>query len=135
VALKETSPSKTIVTNVAEIWLDTYSILCVRILEGAEMDELGFKSCFDAYRKLLHPDRKYQQLIDGRALCNITREGKQYSAQQSPDLFTATALITDNLSVRLLVSFFNKEHRHSVPFKLFRSEEEARTWLCSHKAC
>jgi hypothetical protein len=134
VSIKGTSPSEKTLSNVTEIWLDEHSILCVRILEGAEMDEMGFKSCFDTYRKLLKPGRKYLQLIDGRATCNITKEGKQYSAQHSPDLFIATALITDNLSVRLLVNFFNKANQHSVPFRLFRTEEEARFWLFSYKA-
>lgn len=130
---KKTSSSQPVKTKATEIWLDHDSVVCVRILENAEMDEDAFKECFAVYRQLLLPGQQALQLIDARAICNITLEGKEYSALNSSELFSATAVITDNLSVKLLINFFNKYHKHPVPFKLFATEEEARIWLNSYK--
>ncbi len=122
---KETSVIK---TDSAEIWLENKQILWVRILEGAEMDLKAMEKCFSIYSQFLGK-KKTVQIIDARAVCTMTTEGKQYSALHSPDYLLATAVITDQLSVRLLTNFYNKLHNHSVPFELFKTEEEARAWL------
>jgi hypothetical protein len=115
-------------TDVAEIWLENNNILWSRILEGTELNLEAMQTCFSVYRQLCG-DRKVLQVIDSMAICTMTTEGKEYSARHSPDLFIATALITDQLSIRLLVNFYNKLHHHSVPFEIFKTEEEARLWL------
>ncbi len=115
-------------TGFCEIWFETKEILRVRIVEGAEMDLTAMKDCFSVYRQILGR-KKIAQLIDARAVCSVTTEAKEYSAMHSQDFFRATALVTDQLSVRLLVNFYNKLHQHPVPFEIFKTEEEARMWL------
>jgi len=115
-------------TPETEIWLENKQILWVRIREGAELNEEAMAACFAVYKQLCGK-KKLIQIIDSRATCSMTTEGKKYSAVHSPDFFTATALITEHLSVRMLVNFYNKIHKHSVPFQVFRSEKDARTWL------
>jgi hypothetical protein len=115
-------------TLVTEIWLEGEEILWAKILPNAEMDEVAFESCFAVYKQLC-AEKKRVQIIDARAFFSLTGEGKKYSAIHSPDYFIATALITKNLSARLPIKIFNKIYKHSVPFQIFQTEEEARKWL------
>jgi hypothetical protein len=115
-------------TDTAEIWLENNEVLWVRIREGAEIDLKAVKSCFDVYKQICG-EKKLVQIIDARATCSMTAPGKKYSALHSPDFFVAHALITELLSVRMLVNFYNKTQNHTVPYQVFRTEEEAREWL------
>lgn len=123
--------AQVITTSVAEIWLEGGNILWAKILPDTELDEVGFESCFSVYKQLC-AEKKRVQIIDARALFSLTGEGKKYSATHSPDYFIATALITNNLSVRIPVSIFNKIYKHSVPFQIFQTEVEARQWLAGY---
>ena len=114
-------------TKEAEIWIDDSEILCVKILEGAELNEKAFEQCFVMYKQLCK--KKRLQLIDAEVYCTVTEEGKKYSALHSPDYFIATALVTNNLAVRLPAMFYTSLHKHSVPFNFFKTEKEARNWL------
>ncbi|HKC68098.1 MAG TPA: hypothetical protein VKG26_07695 [Bacteroidia bacterium] len=114
-------------TKVTEIWVDNDGILRAKILEEAEMNEEAFEECFAVYKQLC--EKKRLQLIDAQAYCTITEDGKKYSAIHSPNYFTATALITNNLAVRLPAMFYTSFHKHSVPFQFFKTEKEALNWL------
>jgi hypothetical protein len=108
--------------------LEENAILWVRIREGAEMNGEAMANCFAVYKQLCGK-KKVVQIIDSRAACSMTKEGKKYSAVHSPQFFTAHAVITELLSVRMLVDVYNKMHKHSVPFQVFRNEKDARSWL------
>jgi len=114
-------------TEATEIWVDDSGIVCVKILEDTEMNEEAFEQCFATYKQLCN--RKRAQLIDAQAFCTMTEEGKKYSAIHSPSYFIATAVVTNNLAVRLPAMFYNSFHKHSVPFRFFNTEREARNWL------
>jgi hypothetical protein len=115
-------------TLVAEIWLEGEEILWAKILPDAELDEVAFEKCFAVYKQLCC-GKKRVQIIDARELFSLTSEGTKYSAVHTPDYFIASALITNNLSARLPITIFNKIYKHSVPFQIFKTEEEARQWL------
>lgn len=45
----------------------------------------------------------------------------------------ATAVLTDKLGVRLLVNFMNTVKQPESPLRMFKSEQEAISWLLSFK--
>jgi hypothetical protein len=116
-------------TALSEIWIDEEGFLWVRPKPGAEMDGVEVEACFRVYRELGCAKNKALQLMDGRADFTMTREAREYAAQYGEELFIASAMITDNLAMRLIVNFFNRFYKMSVPFRSFPTELEAKIWL------
>jgi hypothetical protein len=116
-------------TRFNEIWIDEEGFLILKPLAGVELDLDEVKACFRAYDKLgIGPDNKVLELIDARD-GSMTPEARAYAAQVGMNYFIAAAIISDSLAVRLVVNFFNTFYKHTVPFKMFATEEAARKWL------
>lgn len=112
-----------------QIWIDDEGFLILKPLEGVEMDLTEVKACFEAYRSLgIGPHNKVLELIDARD-GSMTAEARNYAAEVGKDYFIAAAIISDSLAVRLVVNFFNTFYSHTVPFKMFATEQAARKWL------
>lgn len=116
-----------------EIWLDEEGVLWVRALEMHEMDLDEAKACFDAYRQLLGEKCGVLQIVDARNSFTLTKEARDYVAAEGELLFTASAVISSSLPVRLMVNFLNQFYRNKVALKMFSSEKEARKWLHKFK--
>lgn len=116
-------------TKSATIRIDEEGVLCVYVHENAEMDQEEMENCFNIYRQLGCADHKILELIDGSNDFNITKEGREYASKHAKEFFIASALVTTNLAVRLVFNFFTKFYDPEVPFKLFKTEAEARAWL------
>lgn len=112
-----------------EIWFDAEGILHVRATEQGEIDLDEVKACFEVYEKLGCRQNKVLQLMDARIGLTIAKEARDYAAREGVNYFIASAIVSDSLSVRLVVNFFNMFYKHKVPFKLFRNEKEALKWL------
>ncbi|MGQ0829515.1 MAG: DUF7793 family protein [Bacteroidota bacterium] len=122
--------SEKIKTNVAEIWIDEQELLRVDIFEGAELNLEEVIICFDSYRELgCGPNNRVLQLMDARVNCTMTKEARDYVAKHAKAFFIASAVVSDNLVVRLIANFINKFYQLDVPLKLFHSEEKALEWL------
>ncbi len=116
-------------TNCTTIRIDEEGILCVQVHENAELDREEMESCFDIYRQLGCAEHKILQIIDGNYNFNITKEGREYASEHGKEFFIASALVTTNLAVRLVFNFFMKFYKAELPFRMFKTETEARTWL------
>lgn len=125
--------TKKILTKHNEIWLDDEGILRVRSVEGTELDLEEVKECFEIYRKLGVDKEKCLQLLIPSGHLILTKDAREYSAQQGKHFFKAVAIISNSLIVRMLFNFFNSFYNHGVPFRLFANEEEALKWLRKYK--
>ncbi len=122
--------SEIIETKTSEIWIDDRGILNVKVMEGAELTYEEVKICFESYSELgCGEHNKMLQLMDANANCSMTKEAREYVAKQGDHFFIASAVITNNLAVRLIANFINKFYKMNLPFKLFDSEEKALQWL------
>jgi hypothetical protein len=73
-------------------------------------------------------------LADARLHCSITSEARKYFAEHSvKNRFTAVAVLSDSLPVRILLNFYVNIDRPDVPTKLFSNETEALEWLNSFR--
>lgn len=118
-----------IVTKQNEIWLDDQGILCVRAVENAEMDLEEVRSCFDGYKSLGLGKKKVLQLLDLRRGASMTSEARAFVSGCAEDFFIASAVISNSLSVRLMVNFFTLFYGKKIPLHMFGTEREARVWL------
>jgi len=119
-----------IITRSSEIWLDEEGILRVLAKDGAEIDLEEAKACFRAYRKLgLGAGWKTLQLLDAGAGVVITPEARDYVSKHGKAYFTASAVVSKSLAVRLVINFFNSFYKQDVPLRMFSTEEEALAWL------
>ena len=120
-------------TKLNEIWIDDEGFLILKPLPGVELDLDEVKACFKAYDELgVGPHHKVLELIDASD-GSMTSEARAYAAEVGSNYFIAAAIISDSLAVRIVVNFFNTFYKHTVPFKMFATEEAARKWLRTFK--
>ena len=126
--------SEIIKTRTSEIWVDENDVLRVKVIEGAELTYEEVKKCFEIYSELgCGKNGKALQIMDARANCTMNKEGRDYAAKVSSDFFIASAVITNNLPVKLIVNFFNSFYKTGVPLKIFSSEAKALEWLLKYR--
>lgn len=116
-------------TRYNEIWQDDEGFLWVRATEVTEIDLEEVKACFEAYAEMGIDQEKVLQVMDVRNSITVTREARDYAARHGHRFFIASAVISNSLSVRLIVNFFNFLYPKKVPLKMFGSEDEALKWL------
>ncbi|MCE3228881.1 MAG: hypothetical protein K0S32_3432 [Bacteroidetes bacterium] len=114
----------------SEIWIDETGILILAIGEEEEISLEEVTECFNTYRRLgIGPDNRVLQLINPGDNAQMSPEGRKYASVHGKDYFKASAVISNSLSIRLLVNFFNSFYKSEVPFKMFGTEDAARKWL------
>ncbi len=129
--LKET----TYRTTCAEIWLDEAGVLWLKPDADTDLGLEEVKACFATYTEMgIHSQNKVLQIIDARVNVSMSKEGREYASNAGNECFIASAVISNSLSVRLIVNLFNIIYKASVPLKMFETEEEARKWLSRFKA-
>lgn len=117
-------------TKLNEIWIDDEGILILKPDDGIEIDQEEVEACFKAYQSLgIGPKNKVLEIIDARGNNTLTPEARTLAAKMGKDYFIASAIISESLSIRLIVNFFNKFYKQDVPFKMFANEKSAREWL------
>ena len=73
---------------------------------------------------------KYGLISDSGNYSSVTPESRVYMASKKMEKNRiATAFIISSLSQRLLVNFFMKLNKPSVPTKVFSNLSEARKWM------
>ncbi|MDF2436308.1 MAG: hypothetical protein K0Q95_684 [Bacteroidota bacterium] len=118
-------------TSSTQIFLDEEGILWIRPDDDVEIDEREVESCFEIYRTLgVGANAKVLQIVDAPQSLHMTKEARDYAAKYGNDYFLASALITNNLSVRIIGNFFALFYSgRKVPFRLFGDVESAKKWL------
>ena len=75
-------------------------------------------------------DKAYTAIVHAEPGVNFTAEGRVYGAKKGHvGNKKAWAAVTDNLAQILVVNFFMRFNKPQIPFKLFKTEKEARKWL------
>jgi hypothetical protein len=122
-------------TKFTEISFDDRGILWLKPDKDADLDLEEVMQCFEIYGRIgVNKDNKVLQVIDARTNVTMDKEGKEYAAVNGNNYFLASAIISDNLSVRLIVNFFNLFYKNrTVPFRLFGDEESAIKWLLKYR--
>lgn len=116
-------------TGKSDIWIDEEGILRLYPVEGEEIDLEEAKRCFQIYRQLGCCENKRPQLIITKGSSALTAEARNYAAKHGQDCFTASAVVSNSLAIRFLVNFFNSFYKSPIPFRMFKTEEEALEWL------
>ncbi|HET6989807.1 MAG TPA: STAS/SEC14 domain-containing protein [Bacteroidia bacterium] len=112
------------------IWRDDNDIIHIKPNDGFEFDKKDVQRQFDLYAKLgLGKNNRALLLADGTVDFSMTKEARDLAAKKAKDYFIATAVISNSLSIRLLVNFLNSFYNFGIPIKLFRDEKDALKWL------
>lgn len=118
--------SRTYSTRTSEIWLDEAGILHSRNRPGVELTLEDAKAVVAAGREA-SGGRRVPLVVDMGATASISREARQYFAEQ--DLTLAQAILIRSPVSRVIGNFFLGLNRPSCPTKLFTTEEAALEWL------
>ncbi|MBI2723355.1 MAG: hypothetical protein HYX39_14370 [Bacteroidetes bacterium] len=120
-----------ITTRTIEAHLDEAGILCVKIVEGAEIDLDDAVDNFLTIRQLRAGQRRLK-LVDIRGCRKITKKAKAYSLKEdTPEKTIAKAVLVKSIIGKIINIFFMKRNKSKVPVKFFISEKKARKWLNS----
>jgi hypothetical protein len=118
-------------TLLNDISFDEEGFLWMKPKGEIEMDLEEVRACFNCYREMgIGKGRKVLQIIDARENVSMSKEARDFVAANGEEYFIASAVLSDNLPVRLLVNFFNTFYKSSkVPLKVFDKESSAKEWL------
>ena len=106
-----------------EIWLDSEGVLWLQPDPDIELSLEEVKACFARYEEMgINKNNKALQIIDARANVLMHKEARDYAAKHGKDFFIASAVISNSLSIRMLVNFFNMFYKAALPFKIFYKE-------------
>jgi hypothetical protein len=121
-------------TKINEKYIDKTGILRIKVIDGVHIDLQSLQE--DA---AMNPDltqnKKTLALYDARAFFTIEPAARAYLKSGVVDeTRIATAVLINNLAVRILVNGFIKLDRPKTPMKLFTNEQAALKWLNSFEA-
>lgn len=112
------------------IWRCERNIVRIKPNDGLEFDYLDLHRIFESFEKLgVEKNNKAFMLVEGDVNFSMTKEARVYASRKVKDYFVAVAVISNALSVRLLVNFLNSFHEFGAPLKLFNQEKDAVEWL------
>ncbi|MEI6019753.1 MAG: hypothetical protein WCR21_01365 [Bacteroidota bacterium] len=116
-------------TKINEKWIDEQGIVWMKAIEGVHMDIEALKE--DHERSLeLADSHKILVMYDARSHFTISPEARSFLTKGIlNENRIATAVLSPNLGVRLLVNFMNTIHPPKSPLKMFSNEEDAMRWL------
>ena len=117
------------VTRTATIWLDADGILRIITFPGVE-DTIEDAKNNVATCARFAGDKVRPTLIDMRTLKAQSREVRAYyTGPESKKIICAVAVLVDSPISRVIGNFFIGFNKMDLPTKLFKSEDEALTWL------
>lgn len=122
------------VTRTAEISLDKKGYLKIKMLRDKIVDA---EDALDNMLviKNLSAGKKMLKLVDARGNWSMTTEARKVSKKNfSPETTLARAYIVDSFLTKVMFNFLRSFAEKKVPEEFFNHEEEAITWLLSHKA-
>lgn len=118
-------------TRIAEVSLIEQGIVRVKFDEDAEIGIDDIQRSIEASLKLTG-GKKHAALLDARTNVSITQGAMKYGASAKVlQHRTATAMLTERLSVRIFGNFFNGFFRPKIRNRIFSNEAEAIEWLRS----
>lgn len=125
-----TEQSKVLVRDRVEIWL-AGGIVHVVYLDGAEITPEIKEEMHLVFMEITG-GKKHPFIFESRGSLWYSREGREYARSiEHKQPFLAVAMIAPNLGFRLLAEFYAKFYKPLTPYKVFKTEEEAKTWLAT----
>lgn len=118
---------KTIEIPIAKMWRQE-GIIYVKFIDKLDMSLENAQSGVKA-RVKLSEGMSYPVLIDMRGIKSVTKEAREYLADEGAKLIKAGALIVGSPLNRTLGNIFLWVNKPKVPTRLFTDEEEALKWL------
>ena len=116
-------------TKINTKWVDEHGILWMKVLDGAHID---LPSLLDDYERGLEliENREVYAIYDATPFFTITAEARDYlNSGVLNKNRKATAVITSNLAVRLLVNFMNRFKQRQSPLNMFPDQASAFDWI------
>jgi hypothetical protein len=121
------------ITRTAQISLEEEGYIKVKMLPNNVVD---VEDALDNMLviKNLSAGKKMLKLIDVRGNWSTTSESRKISMKNfSPETTIARAFIVDSFLSKVMFKFLRSFGEKKVPEEFFNHEEEAVTWLLSHK--
>ena len=103
-------------------------ILCGAFVKNIHIDLEKAKECVQT-RVDFSQGISYPCLFDMREVRSITKEAREYLADEGSKFVKAGALLIGSAVTRALGNIFLTINRPPVPTKLFTDEKEAKEWL------
>lgn len=120
---------KVITTRTARISLDNDGIVHVFYLSYSDVDVEDKKEHHAAFAEITG-GIKHPFLINAGDHVSFTREARNYgSRMEKHQPFKAFALVARTAAYMLMANFYFQFHKPAMPYRIFRSEEEALKWL------
>jgi hypothetical protein len=108
---------------------DQEGILRIGIKEDAAIGLEEIKKYYEL-TNILAGTQRVRVLIMAEQPFEISSEAREYISQQSFNRI-ATAIVTSNMAVRLIVNLYMKLINSASPIRLFSAEQKALEWLNS----
>lgn len=116
-------------TKINEKWIDEQGIVWMKAIEGVHMDIEALKEDHERSLELLG-SHKILVMYDARSHFSISPEARAFLSKGIlNENRIATAVLSPNLGVRLLVNFMNSINPPKSPLKMFSNENDAMQWL------
>jgi hypothetical protein len=122
-------PFKSIELPFVRMWLDD-NIFYAVYAPDTEIDLHKAKEAVAARVKLCEA-KSYPCLIDIRGLKSMSKEAREYLANEGAKYITALALITGNAFTRTFAQLFLIINNPFIPVRLFDDPQSAKQWLKS----
>lgn len=104
-------------------------ILYVKPLEGLFLDKPEMESLLNSAIELTE-GKKYFAIIDTSNDIDSTKDAREYYANNELNRFRyADAFIVSSLPLRMVVNFFIRVNKPSIPTKMFNSKDSAFEWI------
>ena len=120
--------NKRVVSDRVEIWLDE-GIVNVVYLDGAEITPSIKEEMHHIFMEITG-GVKHPFVFESEGSLWYTREGREYAREIEPKQpYLAVAMIAPHLGFRLLAEFYARIYKPEVPYKVFKTRNEALIWL------
>ncbi len=120
---------KRIKTEINEKWIDQDGILSMQVLEGPHIDLETRLKDHRLGQELIEHQPVYA-IYDASRFFTITPEARDYlNSGVLNQNRKATAVVTNNLAVRLIVNFMNTFKARNSLLKLFPDEKSTLDWI------
>ncbi|TND07792.1 MAG: hypothetical protein FD123_2943 [Bacteroidetes bacterium] len=73
---------------------------------------------------------KHPFLFESEGSLWYTREGREFASHiEHKQPFLAVAMVAESLAFRLIADFYGRFYKPKMPYKVFKTREEALDWL------
>ena len=115
--------------KIGDIYIED-DIICLRMKPNIELTEELGKEALEV-RLQLQKGKPMLAIADATNLLNMTNGARTFIAEfeRKHNLNIALAIISTSLVTNMVANFFIKFNNPHAPTKLFRTMEDAKTWL------